>query len=406
MVISQEAIKIYESAVKAEGKFIQENLTLDLIVRWDYTPKVEVKGRSIPGEETIFRAIMFEKGNLVYQADIHAGMFATGFKRWVTNYEIQVWNKKNKLLSSWKLLDKIRDSKVLISFDSSSLGDTLAWMPYVEKFIDHYGAKKVIVTSFWNELFETEYPAIDFKHPGYRESDLEVILGMGWFDESDRNIHQEDPRTIPLQKVAADLLGTPFQGEIRPRLRKKILDRPTPDKYVCIATDSTAGAKYWHYPGGWQRLVDLLRRIGYKVVVIQKEETQLQNIINKTGKLPIEERISDLLQCEFFIGLGSGLSWLSWALDKPTVMISGFSQPFCEFSDKTLRIINKDVCHGCFNDPAHKFDRGDWWWCPVHKGTDRYFECTRTIKPEDVFIQILDWLPSVNPSSLPSSLDI
>ena len=131
------------------------------------------------------------------------------------------------------------------------------------------------------------------------------------------------------------------------------------------------------------------------MVVIHKQATDLRGVIDRTGDLPIEDRISDLLQCEFFIGLGSGMSWLSWSLEVPTVMISGFSLPSMEFLDKTLRIINKNVCHGCFSNTEHKFDRGDWWWCPVHKGTDRYFECTRTIKPEDVFIKILDWLPTV-----------
>jgi len=73
------------------------------------------------------------------------------------------------------------------------------------------------------------------------------------------------------------------------------------------------------------------------------------------------------------------------------VMISGFTQPFCEFSDKTLRIINEDVCHGCFNKTEHKFDKGDWWWCPEHKNTDRHFECTKSITPEQVFQSVIKW---------------
>ena len=189
-------------------------------------------------------------------------------------------------------------------------------------------------------------------------------------------------------------MAVDYAGEIRPLINKKINQRPTNKKYVCIATESTAGAKYWHYPGGWQRLVDLLKMVGYEVVLIQKEPNSLSGVIDRSGDIPIENRVSDLLQCEFFIGLSSGLSWLSWALGVPTVVISGFTDPFLEFSDRCLRIINRDVCNGCFTKTEYKFDRGDWWWCPVHKGTDRYFECTRTIKPEDVFISILDWIES------------
>jgi hypothetical protein len=42
-----------------------------------------------------------------------------------------------------------------------------------------------------------------------------------------------------------------------------------------------------------------------------------------------------------------------------------------------IRVINNDVCHGCF--AKHLFDRGDWNWCPEHKGTERQFECTKSI---------------------------
>jgi autotransporter strand-loop-strand O-heptosyltransferase len=133
-----------------------------------------------------------------------------------------------------------------------------------------------------------------------------------------------------------------------------------------------------------------LNSLGYSVVVIQKQSTTLKNVIDRTGDLPLEDRISDLLGCEFFIGIGSGLSWLAWALNTPVVMISGFSQPFFEFSDNTLRIINTNVCHGCFNNPDHKFDKGDWWWCPEHKNTSRHFECTKTITPKEVLRQILN----------------
>jgi autotransporter strand-loop-strand O-heptosyltransferase len=267
-------------------------------------------------------------------------------------------------------------------------------MPYIEEFRKKYNVKNLTVTTFYNELFDDQYDQIRFKHPGYREDGMDVIIGIGWYQEDDLNIHKVDPRTIPLQKVSSDILNVEYLGEIKPNINKKINARPTSKKYVCIATESTAGAKYWHYPGGWQRLVNLLRSIGYDVVVIQKEKNTLTGVIDKSGDFPLSDRISDLLQCEFFIGLSSGLSWLSWGIGIPTAVISGFTHPFLEFSDRCLRIINRNVCHGCFTKKEYKFDRGDWWWCPEHKGTERSFECTKTIKPEDVFISILDWIES------------
>jgi autotransporter strand-loop-strand O-heptosyltransferase len=148
--------------------------------------------------------------------------------------------------------------------------------------------------------------------------------------------------------------------------------------------DSTANAKHWHYPEGWQKLVDHLNSIGYKVVVIQKQPTSLTGVIDKTGDIDIFNRVIDILHADFLVGIGSGLSWLAWSLHKPVVMISGFSDPKCEFSTKNYRVINRNVCHGCFNDPSHKFDRGDWDWCPRLKETERRFECTSSITPEMV----------------------
>jgi autotransporter strand-loop-strand O-heptosyltransferase len=131
--------------------------------------------------------------------------------------------------------------------------------------------------------------------------------------------------------------------------------------------------------------VDHLNSQGYQVVVIQKQGTSLKGVIDKTGNFDILERAVDIYHSQFLIGIGSGLSWLAWSLSKPVIMISGFSDPKCEFSTKNYRIINKNVCNGCFNDPAHKFDRGDWNWCPRLKDTERRFECTTSITPEMVF---------------------
>ena len=106
--------------------------------------------------------------------------------------------------------------------------------------------------------------------------------------------------------------------------------------------------------------------------------------IYKGGNL--QEVINDLSTCEFFIGLGSGLSWLAWACNLPVVLISGFSEKWAETKLDTFRVINENVCHGCFN--KERLDAGDWNWCPLHKGTDRQFECTKQISSEMVINEI------------------
>ena len=113
----------------------------------------------------------------------------------------------------------------------------------------------------------------------------------------------------------------------------------------------------------------------------------LTGVVNKTGDFPLKDRMVDIRDAKAFIGVGSGLSWLSWALNTPTVMISGFSYPYTEFQD-CERVYPRDpkTCRGCFN--RKWLDPGDWEWCPDHKDTPRQFECTKTITPDQVIASI------------------
>ena len=45
--------------------------------------------------------------------------------------------------------------------------------------------------------------------------------------------------------------------------------------------------------------------------------------------------------------------------------------------DNVIRVFNSSVCNGCYN--RFRLDAGDWNWCPDQKGTDRQFECTKSI---------------------------
>ena len=74
-------------------------------------------------------------------------------------------------------------------------------------------------------------------------------------------------------------------------------------------------------------------------------------------------------------------------------MISNFTEPHYEFdiNDKDyIRISDESVCHGCFNriNIDFKFDKHDWYWCPLHKDTERQFECHKSITPTIVMEKI------------------
>ncbi|HAI43542.1 MAG TPA: autotransporter strand-loop-strand O-heptosyltransferase, partial [Maribacter sp.] len=279
-----------------------------------------------------------------------------------------------------------KNKPVLITFESKSVGDSIAWMPYVEEFRTKHECKMFCQT-FHNEFFKDVYPDINFI--SFNEVvDTYASYKLGWFgDWEDKNFNPTDPREMPLQYTAPDILGLE-KRELRPPLEKKERPRHLVDRYVCISTASTAGLKHWQNESGWQLTVNYLNEKGYKVVVLQQQPLDwmdlkgLKNIIHPIGA-DLEEAAEWMQHCEFFIGLGSGMSWLAWALKKPVILISGFSLASEEFYTP-YRVINTNVCHGCWNSMDHKFDKGNWNWCPKHEGTDRHFECSKAITFEMV----------------------
>jgi len=282
-----------------------------------------------------------------------------------------------------------KGKNILIAFHSSSLGDSIAWIPFVEEFRKKHECI-MYCSTHQNHLFESVYGNIIFIKPDTTPDNLYATYNIGWFSPpwgGDRNQQPHDYRIVPLQQTITDILGLPYK-EIIPKIAIPNKERPYKDKYVVIAEHSTANAKHWHYPKGWQTVVDYLNKQGLKVVIISKQGTVLKNIINETGDQSIERRINQIRHAEFMVTIGSGLAWVAWAVGKKVVMISGFSKPFCEFQENCVRVINEKVCNGCFNDLRYEFDRGDWDWCPAHKGTDRQFECSKTITPEDVINKI------------------
>jgi autotransporter strand-loop-strand O-heptosyltransferase len=263
-----------------------------------------------------------------------------------------------------------KDKTVLVSFDSSSLGDSIAWIPYALEFKKKHDCN-VVVSTFHNNLFEEVYPELEFIKPGTSVSNIYAQYNLGW--HYDINKEPVLPNTVKLQQAATNILGLEYQ-EIKPKIAFTPGNK-FDSKYVTIATNSTAGCKFWTKEG-WQEVINYLVEKGYKVINVSIERNPFDNCI-QLDDVSIENTINTIYYSEFFIGLSSGLSWLAWGLDKKVMMISNFSKEDHEFS--CIRITNTNVCHGCWNDPAFKFDKGDWDWCPVNKGTAKQFECQKSI---------------------------
>ncbi len=113
----------------------------------------------------------------------------------------------------------------------------------------------------------------------------------------------------------------------------------------------------------------------------------MDGVINHYGH-SMEDVANILYHAELFIGLGSGLSWLNWAIGKHTAMINGFAEPGHEFTKKITRIFKENVCFPCWTNPNFAFDAGDWDWCPIWKGTDKQHICQKSITPQLVMSKI------------------
>jgi len=311
------------------------------------------------------------------------------FVPWVI--EIESLNIDNTIDKKSYTID-LTGKTVFIAFESSALGDTLAWMPVVEEFRKRHNCN-VIVSSFHNDLFKDTYQKLLFVDRGVPVQGMQFKYSLGWFGSGHAsNRNPFDCHTRNLQQIAMDILGMDWYevGELRPIMKKSTEPRKIKPKYVVITTCSTAQFKYWNHVGGWQNIVEYLNRKGYKVVNVGKQPNILHNVINATGSLKMDELVNVIQHADFFIGLPSGLSWLNWALGKKTIMITGISEHYCEFQEDMYRVENNDKVTGCeikcFNNPDKKyiFDKGKWLHCPLFCNTAKHFICTKSITPDIV----------------------
>jgi autotransporter strand-loop-strand O-heptosyltransferase len=361
--------KVHQSNVITNEKYQKKTRIIQNFIT---SPYLEVHGP----EDSLFNVQFYDdKGVCHFNSDLKSGNWVRLNRQYFTNWRTKVWQDGKVIRDSY--LD-LKDKRVYIAFDSKSLGDNVAWIPYALEFQKKHDCK-VIVSTFWNHLFENVYPELEFIKPGQICPNIYAQYRIGWF--FNENLEPEIPNTIPLQKAATNILELEYK-EIKPRIDYHVGNRPVEQKYVTIATNSTSGLKFWTKKG-WQEVIDYLTSQGYLVFNVSKEKNPFNNAI-QIKDTSIENTMRVIHHSEFFIGLSSGLSWLSWGMGKKVVMISNFTTPDHEFISNCVRITNPKSCNGCWNKKEFKFDRGDWNWCPIHKGTQRQFECHTSITSEMV----------------------
>jgi len=338
-------------------------------------------------------------------------------KTYLINYKVNIYLDSELIYSD---VFDLKDKRVKINFTSPSLGDTISWISQVDKFQKTNNCQVFVNIKNYKDLFLESYDNLNFIEyqpteppkgttliPGmnslsckkfncffdfcqcyYAEYDLGCFLGP---DEVISEFTPCDIKDGSIQKAASDILGMEYE-EIRPNIVIKNKNNNFTKPYVCIAVQSTAQYKYWNNKNGWQVVCDYLISKGYDVVCIDKEKEfgfndfvnkQPVGVIDKSGDIDLQDRITDIYNCEFFIGLGSGLSWLAWSIGKPVIMISGFSHPKSEFITP-YRVFNDTVCNSCWNDKEIIHGNKPWEWCPK----DKNFECSVEITPDMVIEKV------------------
>jgi autotransporter strand-loop-strand O-heptosyltransferase len=292
--------------------------------------------------------------------------------------------------------------KILIRIDIS-IGDTIAAVPYVEKFSIDHSEEKILFEINDNliPLLSPIYPTITF-------------VGRQHNENYDEKIEFRYDYGVSVQSGFAKQLGYNNPEYIRPKILKPEFQRPIKNKYVTIGIHSTSQLKYWNHPKGkrvqpespyWSELCGMLRKEGYTPVVVEQYDTfgnapyrnGLPNKSNKKFGQSLIESMNLIYHSEFYIGLSSGMAWIAHAMGKPVAMIANFTEDWNEFDLLTpdyIKITNKSVCHGCWNliNKEFEFKKDDWYWCPKHKDTNRQFECHTSITPEMILENIKHWL--------------
>ena len=372
--------RVAEIGINTINEFLDNRTELvdknEMIVSYLDGPRVEVKGDH---GSSYFVEFIDGEGKVRYSDTITNNMWtACGIKYYVP-WTIKV---NGKIVDQFSLENKT----VLISLDSKSVGDTIAWAPYAIELMKQKNCK-VVLSTFHNNWFRglDSYKDIKFIKPGDSVG-CYVVYRIGWFRDDNNgwkkfDYYPNQVNLIPLQKTATDILGLEFE-EKNYGINLKIGKRPIKEKYVVFGPEATAGCKEWTHEH-WSSLSKMIKNMGYEVVVLTQKPYNISGVRNISGR-SLDEVATYLHYADKFIGLGSGLSWINWSLGKYTYMINGFVQEGHEFTSNLTKITN-NLCIKCWNDPVLAFDSGDWDWCPVYKGTELQHICQKSITPLQVF---------------------
>lgn len=403
--------------VKTEQQPKKENVygeittipTMDAVngIRYDFNSGLRVY---FPKDENLYHLqfIDDDTGLIVYDGDSSPGTVVTATKKYYIRYHFIITRKGTKEVVFEHTLD-LKDKKVVVQFPVNTIGDSVGWFSYMERFQQKFGCEvHLVISDFLRNLVEKQYP--QFTYIGKEEVSKIASYAtyyIGLFFKGDVNFQPIDFRLVGLHRTAGYILGLRTKEELEDIPPRFDLSAPRQieEKYAVISCKASAQCKFWNNPYGWDTVIRFLKNNGYKVLCIDKNRIYGKgNTFNQlpwgvedyTGDFSLQERINIIKDADLFIGLSSGLTWLAWGCNVPVVLISGFTLPNTEFYTP-YRIINYQSCIGCWDDVRCDFDHNDYFWCPRHSNDERKYECSRLIPPEQV-VNTIKKIPTFKPS--------
>ena len=336
------------------------------------------------GDKPITVNFLNENMESVYSTQLTQNTWAqanpTHFIKWTLQAE-----QDNNIIFSHTL--NLNNKRVIIENPYKTLGDFLLWVPVYDLFqrihnchlivlIHRKEFAEIVSNSYPNILFVTDLNSIPMEiiyatyHPSLQITDT---LYNGTY-----------PKTQTVQQAFSTFFNVPYIPTVP--LIDSTEVRLIDEKYICLTEFGSSNPwKCWitkEY--GWHKISEYFNTIGYKVVPISNETTNLHgpHVINKSC-CSLKEMIQYIKYADLTIGASTGPLVVSLALNKPTINICTATYP--NFDLPYINVYNHtpNTCHSCHSwEPEKK--------PPINICPNRnpFPECSENITPEMVINKI------------------
>jgi hypothetical protein len=168
-----------------------EPITLNEELKNDYTfinyninqPYFEIQGQTKNNLD--IKIYDNQKNELIYFNNLPINSWVKLNREYYTEWRTEVY-ENNELIYN-KVLD-LTGKRVFIPLSSKSLGDTLAWFPYIDEFRKKHNCH-VVTSTFMNYLFVDQYPELEFVEPGEVVNNIHAQYNFGWFYDENGNVN-------------------------------------------------------------------------------------------------------------------------------------------------------------------------------------------------------------------------